>query len=375
MRKRVWLLLVAAVAAFVVARWGDGLLDLRVYLAGGQQWLDGARLYTNEFRGPLGLPFTYPPFAAALFGVLAVLPWVVTISLWTVAGLMALALTCITCARDTKIGLGFAAACIALEPVWRTLELGQINLILMGLVAADCLLPRTPWPRGLLIGLAAAIKLTPAIFILFFLARKQWRPVVTAGLSFAGCAVIGFALAPKDSAQFWLQTMFDHGRVGGLAYTSNQSLRGLLFRLGIDNSAWIVLCLAVVALTWFVVARTRDDLAALVAVATAGLLISPVSWSHHWVWVAPALILLRKHKALIPVALVFVLAPHWWLPNTDDQELHWTWWEHILGNTYVWAGLTLLAFLTQWSRPNTVDVRPPRTSITRSSACADSLHS
>ncbi|TWP43382.1 DUF2029 domain-containing protein [Lentzea tibetensis] len=352
---RCWLFVVAAVTAIVLIRYGSGLLDLRVYQVGGEQWLNDKPLYLDGFPGPLGLPFTYPPFAAILFSAVALLPWGLTVALWTIAGLLLFSSACLAAAwhipqRTIVIGLGVASGCLVLEPVRQSLELGQINLVLIGLVALDCLLPRTPWPRGMLIGIAAAIKLTPAIFILFFLPRRQWQPAVTAVLTFVGCAVIGWALAPKDTAQFWLHSMLDPGRVGGLAYTGNQSLKGLLFRLGIDKPLWALLCLAVVALTWFVVARTRrdgDELAALLAVATAGLLVSPVSWSHHWVWIGPALILLYAHarKALIPAAIVFAIGPHWLLPNTGDQELRWSWWQHVVGNSYVWLGLALLVFL------------------------------
>jgi alpha-1,2-mannosyltransferase len=352
---RGWFLVLVVATAIILFRHGNDLLDLRVYQVGGEQWLKDARLYADGFPGPLGLPFTYPPFAAVLFSAVALLPWGLVIALWTAVGLLLHSGACLAAAwhipqRTIAIGLGIAGASLVLEPVRETLMLGQINLVLIGLVALDCLLPKTPWPRGMLIGIAAAIKLTPAIFILFFLPRKQWQPVVTAVLSFVGCGVIGYALAPKDSLDFWLHAMLDPGRVGGLAYTGNQSLKGLLFRLGIDKPLWVVLCLATVVLTWFVVARARrngDDLAALLAVATAGLLVSPVSWSHHWAWIGPALVLLYAHarKALIVAVAVFAIGPHWLLPYTQDQELRWSWWQHVIGNSYVWLGLALLVFL------------------------------
>ncbi|WP_186763477.1 glycosyltransferase 87 family protein [Lentzea tibetensis] len=166
---------------------------------------------------------------------------------------------------------------------------------------------------------AAAIKLT-AIFVLFFLPRKHWQPVVTAALSFVGCGVIGYALAPEDSADFWLHAMLDPGRVGGLAYTANQSLKGLLFRLGIAVVGGAVSGYGRADVVVRHARRNGDDLAALVAVATAGLLVSPVSWLRHWAWIGPALILLFAHarKALLLVAAAFAIGPHWLLPHTQD---------------------------------------------------------
>ncbi|GGP50584.1 glycosyltransferase 87 family protein [Saccharothrix coeruleofusca] len=378
----VWLAVVAvafAVAlAVVLARSGTGLIDLRVYRVGGQAWLEGVRLYAEGFPKPLdgpALPFTYPPIAAVLFSVLAVVPWSMAVLLWTGTGLALLALVCLVTARHVYgrgaqallVGLGVAAGSLVLEPVSATLDFGQINLLLMGLVALDCLLPRTRWPRGLLIGFAAAIKLTPAIFVLFFLARGRWKPVLTTVASFVGFGLAGLALAPTDTKQYWLDSLLDPGRVGGLAYVGNQSLRGVVHRLGLtglaESATWALLSLAVVALVWVAVRRSRDEVSALLAVAVGGLLISPVSWSHHWVWVAPGLILLtglvraRPPQALTALAVLlalFLIAPQWYLPHEADRELAWSWWQHVVGDAYVWAGLVVLAVLAA-RRPATAD--------------------
>ncbi|ONI92193.1 hypothetical protein ALI22I_05215 [Saccharothrix sp. ALI-22-I] len=274
-------------------------------------------------------------------------PWPVTVLLWTAGGLVLFALACVTAARHTahpSVGLGAAACFLLLDPLRGTLELGQVNMVLIGLVALDCLLPRTPWPRGLLVGLAAAVKLTPAVFVLFFLARGRCRAAGTAVASFAALGAVGWAVAPADSACFWFHAMPDPGRVGGLAYTGNQSLRGMLFRLGVGTPVWAVLCLLVLAVTWVVITRTRHDLTAVLAVATAGLLISPVSWSHHWVWIGPALLVLRG-GVRVAVGLVFLVGPHWLLPRTGDVELRWQWWQHAVGNSYVWLGVAFLVWL------------------------------
>ncbi|MFJ5986840.1 glycosyltransferase 87 family protein [Lentzea sp. NPDC092896] len=340
--RRIWAVVVAGLLAWVFVRsFGSGLLDLRVYLAGGEAWQAGTDLYSADFQAPKGLPFTYPPFAALLFSGLSIFPLPLNAVLFTAAGIALFTAACVVAAPSLRTGLGLAALGLLLEPLRGGLDLGQVNMILIGLVAADCLLPRTPWPRGLLVGLAAAIKLTPAIFVLLFLSRRRWRPALTAVATFAACSLLAWVLAPGQSKQFWFHAMFDPERVGGLSYSANQSLRGLLFRLGAPEPAWFAAVLAVLALTVWLLPRLRDDLTALVAVAAAGLLISPVSWSHHWVWIAPALLLLHGWVRIAVVA-VFAVGPHWLLPTAGDRELEWTWWQHLVGNTYVWLGLAFL---------------------------------
>ncbi|WP_434445488.1 glycosyltransferase 87 family protein [Lentzea sp. E54] len=351
--RRGWAVVAAGGVVWVfVQSFGSGVLDLRVYLTGGAAWQSGTDLYTSDFNGPNGLPFTYPPFAAMLFSGFSPLPLPVAAVVFTAAGIALFTAACRVAVPHPEAAFGLAAVCLLLEPLRGGLGLGQINMILIGLVALDCLLPRTPWPRGLLVGLAAAIKLTPAIFVLFFLSRKQWRPALTAVAAFAACGLIGWVLAPGQSQQFWFHAMLDPHRVGGLAYSANQSLRGLLFRLGVPESVWLVSALAVVAVTVLVLPRLRDDLTAVIAVAAAGLLISPVSWSHHWVWVAPALVLLHG-RVRIAVAAVFAVGPHWLLPTAGDRELAWTWWQHLVGNAYLWLALAFLG----WCVVRTVRLR------------------
>ncbi len=343
----VWAVVAAGLLVWVFVRsFHGGALDLRVYLAGGTVLWSGDGLYRPDFPGPNGLPFTYPPFAAALFSVLTPLPQAVAAVVWAAAGIVLFTLACQVAASRVstlpRAGFGLAAVCLLLEPMRGGMDLGQINLVLLGLVALDCLLPRTPWPRGVLVGLAAAIKLTPAIFVLFFLLRGRWQAAGTAVAAFAGCGVIGWVLAPGESRQFWFAAVLDPHRVGGLGYTANQSLRGALFRLQAPESSWVVLCLAVLAVLVVALPRIEDDLTALTAVAVAGLLVSPVSWSHHWAWVALALPVLHT-RLRVAVVVVFAVGPHWLLPQLGNRELQWAWWQHLAGNAYVWFGL---AFLT-----------------------------
>ncbi|HEX6358943.1 glycosyltransferase 87 family protein [Actinophytocola sp.] len=322
--------------------------DVVVYRSGGAAWMHGIPLYTREF--PSLLPFTYPPMAAVLFSVLAMVPKVAAIAVLSVAGLVALSATTVLATRTWLAGVLAVACALAIDPVRSTLMFGQVNLVLMGLVAADCLLPRTRYPRGMLIGIAAAVKLTPAFFVLFFLVRRQYTPAVTAGATFAAVTGTGMLLAPADSVMYWHTTVFATDRIGGAAFATNQSLRGALTRLDLSPSSvqitWLVLGVAVLALAWRGARRT-DPVVALLVVAAAGLLVSPVSWSHHWVWVVPALAvwMVRTGKRAWPLAMAAVFGVgQFFMPNSDDRELAWTWWQHVVGNSYLLAAGAFLVW-------------------------------
>jgi len=231
----------------------------------------------------------------------------------------------------------------------------------MALVAADCLLESVRWPRGALVGLAAAVKLTPAAFVLFFLCRGDRRAAATAGVSFAGWSAVGFLLAPHDSVRYWTSVVFQTDRPGSLLYAANQSIMGVLARADLDPrtpaamGAWLALSAVVLALAWRGMRRAlvaSADAWALSLCAFAALLISPVSWSHHWVWAAPALLVLavaslrnRCRFTLAGVAVglaVFAAAPQWWFPSGSNRELHWAAWQQVVGSSYVILAVVVL---------------------------------
>ncbi len=369
---------VAIVVAFVLLVYYQDSLDLRVYRAGGQSWLDETPLYADSFAqryGTKGLPFTYPPVAAIVFTAFAALPWVAAIVVMGVVSFAALVgVAMLVVRRPAALVVVTVAGGALLEPVRLTLNFGQINLVLMVLVVADCLVPRTWWPRGMLIGLAAAIKLTPFAFLLFFAVRRQWRPMIVTIVTFAGVTLVAGLLSPGATRAYLSTVLGDPERVGALAYTSNQSLSGFWHRFGLNGSLttdlWLLSAFVVVVLGWQAVRRTTsigDDLGALVATAITGLLISPVSWSHHWVWAVLAGVWivprLRTWQwpgriAAVVGLLLFAAPPHWVLPHRHDLESHWAWWQHIVGNEYTWLGLTLLVVLARpsvarWTRRRT----------------------
>ncbi|SDM33998.1 glycosyltransferase 87 family protein [Allokutzneria albata] len=355
--------LATVVLAAVLVTLGHPLLDFQVYRAGGQAWLRGQELYGPGFpydATTVRWPFTYPPFAAIVLSAVTLPSWPVATTAMTVAGALALAATCVAVTRRvrpgpaaTRLGCALALGCLLLEPVSKTLSMGQINLVLMALVAADCLVARPRWPRGLLIGIAAAIKLTPAVFVLYFLATGQRRPAMTAGAAFLAASLVAFVLAPADSARYWFHTLADTGRIGPPIFADNQSLHGLLARFSLPSPLptvlWLTLVGVVLAAVWTTCRRLRQrghDVAALLVVALAGLLCSPVSWGHHWVWIAPAAVALCLHRpgrraAVIATSgLVPFLVGAYRFLRGDEQN--WSVAEHLVGNAYVVVGVAVL---------------------------------
>ncbi|WP_249358143.1 glycosyltransferase 87 family protein [Nocardia cyriacigeorgica] len=347
-----------------IVHWWDGYIDLQVYRNGARVWLDDGDLY-----GPMpkvfgiGLPFTYPPLAALFFAPLALMPLglaeivVLATSVLSLGITLWLVLSRIRPELDRMTVLAAVIAAVAIagyfEPVRQTYSFGQINLVLMAAVALDCLVRKPFWPRGMLVGIAVSVKLIPAGYLLYFLLRKDWKAAGTLVASAIGAVGLGFLIFPSDSVEYWFHTLADTGRIGPPYYAGNQSLKGLAFRLGVSDSLatliWISLSLVAVGLAALWMRRLIEagaSVAALMVNAAAILLVSPVSWSHHWVWVAPALLVTadaiargRRNPLLIgavtAMTVMFLIGPHWLLPHEADRELDWSWWQQILGSGYV----------------------------------------
>ncbi|MFD5828469.1 glycosyltransferase 87 family protein [Lentzea sp. NPDC060358] len=307
--------------------WADHYpIDLDVYRLGGSAWLENRSLYTGFTGPPLdpALPFTYPPIAAVLFSGLNLVPAAVLNSLVVTLDFVALTAVCVAVTAKVRsdlkwtVGPPAAIGALALDPVWTTYGYGQVNLVLLALVVSDVLLVQDRRLRGVLIGVAAAVKLTPAIFVLYFLVRRDWRAAATSALTFAGLTMAGFVAAPKDSLQYWLHSLTNPDRIGDMSLSTNQSIRGVLRGFGLapgaESLVWMALAAVVVAAAAFVARNAEDDLVALFAIAAAGLLASPVSWLHHWVWCVPVLVFLalrgNSWRAFAVVALVFTTRLH-----------------------------------------------------------------
>lgn len=234
-----WVLAVLIGTGIVLPVIPDPQIDLAVYLRGGQEALSGSdSLYTASESWPL--PFTYPPFAALLFAPWSLIPPLILRVGLVLLSTAALARTLLLILRALEregyalripaVGAVFAVLCaLFAEPVLTTLRLGQVNLILGWMIVED-LLPRRRYGRGILVGLAAAIKLTPAVFGLVLLLRRDWRGLagaIAAGMLATG---IGYFALPHSTWDFLTRAVRDPARVGGVAYSSNQSLNGALWR-------------------------------------------------------------------------------------------------------------------------------------------------
>lgn len=437
--------------------------DVYVYWYALNNWFSGNSLYDWYALPDYKMyPFTYPPFGA----------WVLSPLTWfdyeTAARLMIMAIALQTAVIVALIGrsLGWSwgsAFAIApwaailvqqcLEPFTQSVGFAQVNTAMMALVMIDVAAPPSWKGRGVASGLAAAIKLTPAIAVLIFLLRHQWRSAITMVATSLAVTLLSWVISPGESARFFFDAMWDPQRAGDAYYTSNQNLKGFVARALPENAwsiAWaITVALALVAAVWLclriqaaatsvvtphsasddaapgplnaatpatgvtvsaasaaLVAPAGDavELAASDAVAapsavattpapvlpenlatlltaavimTLGLLVSPITWSHHWVWglasvVALIVVALRlKSAPLAALALVqgalFIMAPHWWFSHGQVNELHWNVVEQLVGSSYTLAAIASGVALA-WALPVQATARLGWNSLRRTNA-------
>jgi len=349
------------------------MVDLKVYLEGAQHLTDGT-LY-DFVSEPLSLPFTYPTFSAIIFTPMTWLPWTLLRVLWQLASFVAIGLIAYSTLRllgragpkapnpianVRGIVVTVTALGLWLEPVRTTFNYGQINLFLCALLLAGAVASKE-WLAGASVGLAAGIKLTPAITGLYYLLQRRWSAVLWSVLFFAATVLFGLALVPSETVRFFTALMLDPGRTGPVWSAINQSLRGAVARLaGQDlTSVWLVLAAAAAVLgVWAAWAclRAGDRTAGFLSVQITGLLISPISWSHHWVWVLPLLLwcLFGPRQRLTSVR---VLAVGWFVATCSyvvslliaqqyiDQPASRPGWQSALGTVYPLLGVITLVLL------------------------------
>ena len=337
-----WIAALAAVAPLVRGYLTNPpdqrLVDLDVYRTGGLSVLRGQPLYAMLTQPPQLLAFTYPP-AAALFAVpLALMPWPAAQLVWVpfVYGPLAVVIWYAFAPLLRRVPgpaplrpVAFAvifAACAYLFPVRDEMRFGQVDLVLLAMAVADCAARRPPWPRGLLVGLAAAVKLVPGVFIVYLWLSGRRRAALTAALVALGGTLGAWLLLPQDSVTYWTSAIFDPGRLGANAGTSDQSLRGLLLRVFLPGSLpgalWAAVTVAVAVAGFALVrrlARDSREMEAIAVTALVGVLASPVSWIHHYVVVVVAIgAILADGRApgrailAAGTAAYFALTIPWW---------------------------------------------------------------
>jgi alpha-1,2-mannosyltransferase len=351
--------------------WRPVMVDLDVYRQAGRVLLQGGDFYT--LPGPL--QFLYPPFAAVLAVPLALLPTALVQVGWSIAGVLALLAVLHRCGlRGWVLSLVGTAAVWFVEPVTETLAFGQLGIFLVALVVLDLVPGPRVWrrrllPEGALTALAAAVKLTPAIFVVHLLTVRRTRALVAAVVTGLAVTLASAVVAPRASLGFWGRLAHgDTGLGGSIIYYTNQSVMADVVRilgLGPGPAALgLVLSAAVAALgVWAAhVWHRRGDVAMAVNLAgLASLLASPVSWLHHFVWVVPLALSLVQHSrrraadgsplerlpgwfsALGWVFVGWVVAsPFRRLPNGADVELTYTWGQNLLASTTALIGVALL---------------------------------
>lgn len=276
--------------------------DLDMYRAAVHASWDGRSLYDEPaLRGAW---FVYPPFATFLLAPLAWLGFDVAkyVLLAVSIGLLALIawriLRLAGVRADFRLGVMSAALAVIVvdvEPVQATLWWGQINVVLMAMVMLDLLRPSGARWRGIGLGLAAGIKLTPLIFLPYLLVTRQWRASATATATFVATAALTWPLLPRDSAWFWTH-LGDTSHISRIDHLANQSINGFLARYFAPDPRpewlWIALSVLVVAICLTVAAwahRRGEPVLAVVLVGLLGCAVSPFSWAAHWVWFAPAI--------------------------------------------------------------------------------------
>lgn len=285
----------------------------------------GDDLYSGTIDKPFmpenGLPFTYTPFAALLFRALTVLPFPTLTVIWAALNMLAaVAVAMIVTRRWGRRWQVLAAIATMLSTIMAAhMMMGQLNALLLLLIVLDVAPGRSgrslaALPRGLGVGIAASVKLTPAIVIVYFVVTRQFRAAVTAAATVVVCLVLGWLALPDSTAAFFTQLPQLATRVDVLGYARtfhNTGLNGLLTQAGVTLPA-IAVGIAVCAVGLIVATRIRplgDDLAVL-WLALVTCVATPVTWIHHWVALPIALVValrLARNAALRAVVVVLLL--------------------------------------------------------------------
>lgn len=365
-------------------------IDAAVYREGALALVNGESLYAQPFdMGDISLPFIYPPIGAILFA-----PWgyfdFITVELagnLVVIGSSLLLLLClylvtnaVLSGRDKLLAFTIAAISwpIALfaEPVFLNADLGQINILIMALVVMDLLPIKRRIPRGVLIGLAAAIKITPLAMLLYFLVKKDFRGIINAVISLLAFTAIGAVLAWENTKEFFSSTLLNLSAEGDsgvdTTFQSNSSIQAMLYRWwtskadaeasSLPTILWIVLSLIAMAAVAYLMHQLFSrglHVEAVMVNAMLMLLISPISWSHHWVWLPLWAVVFfvryRQHRShpkfllwsgVILSVMLLMLPPKWWFGRDGVNVFELNFWEKLLISDWTWLSIGLMITLS-----------------------------
>jgi alpha-1,2-mannosyltransferase len=305
------ILLIASVAARLawtyLAPHGANFVDLHVYLGGAAALGRPGTLYSYVYADQtpdFPLPFTYPPFAAVVFYPLHLLPFGLVAFLWQVATMAALygairisqRLTGVPAgAHGRRLAMAWTAITIWIEPLRSTFDYGQVNVLLMTAVLWAVYTTRW-WLSGLLVGVAAGIKLTPAVSGVYLAGARRWAATVFSAVVFVATIGISVLVVGDQTRYYFTDLLGDAHRVGPIATSFNQSWRGGISRIlghDVGFGPLLVAAIAVTAVLAVLAWRaldSSDQLGRLIVVELFGLLLSPISWTHHWVWLVPLMI-------------------------------------------------------------------------------------
>jgi alpha-1,2-mannosyltransferase len=308
------LLMIASIAARLAWTYlvpnGANFVDLHVYVGGAGALNDPGTLYNYVYADQtpdFPLPFTYPPFAAVIFYPLHLVPFGVLAFLWQIGIIVALYGVVRVSQRllaadaglraSRRIAMLWTAVGIWIEPLRSTFDYGQINVLLV-LAVLYAVYSTRWWLSGLLVGLAAGVKLTPAVTGLYFVGTRRWGAAVFSAVVFAGTVALSALVVGDQTRYYFTALLGDARRVGPIGTSFNQSWRGGLSRILGHDAGYgpvVLIAIAVTAvlalLAWRAVRQSGPDrLGLILVVQLFGLLLSPISWTHHWVWPLPLMI-------------------------------------------------------------------------------------
>jgi alpha-1,2-mannosyltransferase len=284
---------------------GANFVDLHVYVGGAEMLDHGGRLYDYVYADQtpdFPLPFTYPPFAAVVFYPLHLIPFGILSLAWQLGiiaslyGVVRISQRLLPGGGDYRIAMLWTAVGIWIEPLRSNFDYGQINVLLVFAVLYAVYSTRW-WLSGLLVGLAAGVKLTPAVSGLYFVGARRWAAAVFSAVVFFGTVAVSALVVGDQTRYYFTELLGDARRVGPIGTSFNQSWRGGISRILGHDAGYGPLVLAAIAVTavlavlaWRAIGGASDPLGGIVVVQLFGLLASPISWTHHWVWLIPLMI-------------------------------------------------------------------------------------